>query len=82
MFSGLVSPPFTPPKGVQNTRTVTIAKGIAARFMKGIRRPFGFLLRSDRDAIHGSVTASKMRQTKVIRPRIVSTPRMTSPVGT
>ena len=68
--------------GAKKTRTVTIAKGTAARFIKGIRRPFGFLLRSEREAIHGSVTASKMRQMKVMSPRIVSTPKMIRPVGT
>ena len=68
--------------GAKKTRTVTTAKGTAARFMKGIRRPFGFLLRSDREAIQGSVTASKIRQIKEIRPRIVRTPRTISPVGT
>ena len=76
MFSGLVCPSC----GAMKTRTVMIAKGMAARFMKGKRRPFGFRLRSERDAIHGSVTASKMRQTNEIRPSTVSTQKMW-PVG-
>ena len=82
MFRALVGWPFSTPLGAKKISTVTMAKGTAARFMNGIRRPFGLLLRSDREAIHGSVTASKIRQIKVIRPRMVSTPRMISPVGT
>ena len=82
MFRGLVGSPSFTPSGAKKISTVTMAKGTAARFMNGIRRPFGFLLRSDREAIHGSVTASKIRQMKVIRPRIVSAPKMIRPVGT
>ena len=81
MLRGLVVPCSTS-CGARNTRTVMMAKGMAARFMKGKRRPFGFLLRSERDAIHGSVTASKMRQMKEMRPSTVRMPRMTRPVGT
>ena len=82
IFTALVGSPFSTPKGAKKISTVTMAKGTAARFMKGIRRPFGFLLRSDMEAIQGSVTASKIRQMKVIRPRIVRTPKMIRPVGT
>ena len=67
--------------GAQNTSTVITANGIAALRINGIRLPFGFLLRSEREAIHGSVTASKILQIKVIRPSTVSTPKMTRPVG-
>ena len=67
--------------GAQNTSTVMTAKGMAARFIKGKRLPFGFVLRSDMDAIHGSVTASKIRHTKAISPNTVRIPNMTSPVG-
>ena len=76
---------FTPlmrSTGAKNTSTVMMAKGTAARFMKGMRRPLGLLLRSLSDAIQGSVTASKMRQMKVMRPSTVSTPKTTRPVGT
>ena len=57
--------------GAQNSRTVTTDSGTAAYCMKGIRLPRGFLLRSDREAIHGSVIASKMR-VKVSRPPTTS----------
>ena len=67
--------------GAKKTSTVTMAKGMAAFCMKGILRPLGFLLLSEREAIQGSVTASKIRQTKVIMPRTVSTPKTTRPVG-
>ena len=65
--------------GAQNSSTVTSESGMAAYCMNGMRRPRGFLLRSEREAISGSVTASKMRETAVIRPRMVSTPKMIKP---
>lgn len=74
--------PLTPSTGAKNTSTVMMAKGMAARFMKGIRRPLGLVLRSEREAIQGSVTASKIRQMKVMRPNTVKTPKTTRPVGT
>ena len=73
--------PLTPFTGAKNTNTVMRAKGMAARFMKGMRRPLGLVLRSDREAIQGSVTASKIRQMKAMRPRMVKMPKMMRPVG-
>ena len=43
--------------GAQNTSTVMTAKGMAARFIKGKRLPFGFVLRSDMDA---SITENRL----------------------
>lgn len=65
--------------GAQKRSTVTIASGIAANCMNGMRRPLLFLLLSDMDAIHGSVTASNTRLIAVIRPRIVKNPPITRP---
>ena len=67
--------------GAQKTSTVTIAKGTAAIFIKGILLPAGLLLRSERVAIKGSVIASKILHMNVISPRTVRRPKTTSPVG-
>ena len=65
--------------GAQNSSTVTTDSGIAAYCMKGIRLPRGFLLRSESEAIHGSVIASKILDRAVIRPSTVKKPPMTRP---
>ena len=72
----------------QNTRLseivldpVTTANGTAIFFMKGILRPFGFFERSERFAMSGSVTASKILPAAVIAPMMVSAPKITSPCG-
>ena len=69
------------PMGLQNVSTVAKAKGTAAARMKGMRRPALDLHRSDRDAIQGSVTASKMRPNQVMAPKIVRIPKITKPWG-
>ena len=67
--------------GAQNTSTVDRARGRDAHFRNGMRRPFFDLHRSDRDAIHGSVTASKMRPRAVMAPITVKIPSNTRPWG-
>ena len=65
--------------GAQNSSTVTADSGIAAYCIKGMRLPRGFLLRSESEAIHGSVTASNTRDSAVIRPSTVRKPPITRP---
>ena len=65
--------------GAQNSNTVTADSGTAAYCMKGMRRPRLFLLRSERDAMSGSVTASNTRDSSVMRPSTVKNPPMMSP---
>ncbi len=65
--------------GAQNKSTVTIESGIAAYCINGMRLPLLFLLLSDKLAIKGSVTASKIRLSAVIKPRIVKNPAITRP---
>ena len=62
------------PKSTQNNKHVTMDNGIAAILMNGILLPFGFLLLSDKEAISGSVTASKIRLVAVIMPKTVIKP--------
>ena len=73
--------PEIPLTGTQYTSTVTTANGTAIFFMKGILRPFGFFERSERFAMSGSVTASKILPAAVIAPMMVSAPKITSPCG-
>lgn len=68
--------------GLQNTSTVTAASGRAARCRKGMRRPRGDVLRSDRLATAGSTKASKNRANAVMPPTTVTMPRITRPCGT
>ena len=60
--------------GAQKIKTVTMDNGIAAHFMNGILLPLGFLLLSDKEAISGSVTASKIRLQAVMIPKTVINP--------
>lgn len=67
------------PKSIQNIKTVTTANGIAAICINGIRLPLGFLDLSDKEAISGSVTASKILLKAVIKPITVKKPPIASP---
>ena len=67
------------PKSMQNIKTVITAKGIAATCINGILLPRGFFDLSDKDAISGSVTASKIRLRAVIKPSTVMNPPITRP---
>ena len=67
--------------GAKKTKTVDKASGNAAPLKKGIRLPCFDVHRSDKDAIQGSVTASKILPTAVIAPMMVIIPRMASPCG-
>jgi len=49
--------------------------------MKGIRLPLGFADRSERLAMSGSVTASKILPRALIPPMMVTTPKITLPCG-
>ena len=69
------------PMGDQKVSTQLAANGTAAARMKGIRRPSLEVQRSDREAMKGSVTASKIRPAAVMAPRMVSAPRITRPWG-
>ena len=64
---------------MQNIKTVTTANGIAAICINGILLPLGFFDLSDKEAISGSVTASKIRLKAVINPMTVINPPMTNP---
>ncbi len=57
--------PLIASTGAQNSSTVTSESGIAAYCIKGMRLPRLLVLRSDRDAINGSVTASNTRDSAV-----------------
>ena len=50
--------------------TVEIARGRDAHFKKGMRLPFSEVHRSESEAIHGSVIASKSRPKAVMPPTI------------
>ncbi len=71
--------PLIASTGAQNSSTVTSESGIAAYCIKGMRLPRLLVLRSDRDAINGSVTASNTRDSAVIKPSTVKKPPMTRP---
>ncbi len=65
--------------GAENNNTVTTESGTAASCIKGMRLPRLLRLLSDKLAIRGSVTASKILLSAVISPRMVKNPRMTNP---
>ena len=67
------------PKSIQNNKTVTTANGMAATCMNGILLPRLHVLLSLKEAINGSVTASKIRLNAVINPMMVKNPPMTNP---
>jgi hypothetical protein len=67
--------------GDQKTSTVEIARGRDAHFKKGMRLPFSEVHRSESEAIHGSVIASKSRPKAVMPPITVKIPKTTSPWG-
>ena len=67
--------------GAQNTSAVISAKGTAIFCIKGILRPLGFLDRSERFAIMGSVTASNTLPSAAIPPITVAMPKITRPCG-
>ena len=69
---------FAPQNG-QNTKTVTMARGRAEYCINGVLLPLGFLLLSDKEAISGSVIASKTRPKAEMSPRTVIKPPMTQP---
>ena len=66
------------PKSIQNNKTVTTANGMAANCINGILLPRLFVLLSLKEAISGSVTASKIRLNAVINPMMVKNPPITS----
>ena len=68
----------TPVEGAQNTSTVMTPKGIAARRMKGMRRPSGLSRESDLDAMKGSMKPSSRRPHAVMMPMTVR-PANTTP---
>ena len=67
--------------GGQKTSTVESASGKDAHFRNGILRPFFDVHLSDKEAIIGSVKASKILPKAVIPPIIVNMPKTTSPCG-
>ena len=73
--------PLTRFSGTKKISRAHRPKGMAAFFIRGMRRPSLCRLLSEPAAISGSVTASMMWPTALIMPMMVSTPSTSRPCG-